>query len=182
MLPYRQSGRWQEVLDTCTWRTWYCISSSLVDGRMCLILVLDILDTEYQAVWSMAGCTWYMYLTYLMLKSSSLVYGRMCLILVLDVLDTEYEPVWSMARWVWYLYLTYLILNMKQSGRWHDVLDIQYQVHQVQVPSKSCHRPDCLIFSIKYVKYKYQTHLAIDQTASYSVSSTSSTSIKHILP
>ena len=57
------------------------------------------------------------------------------------------------------------MLPYKQSDRWQDVLDTQYQVHQVQVPSTSCHRPDCLILSIKYIKYKYQAHLAIDQTA-----------------
>ena len=34
---------------------------------MCLVLVLDVLDTEYQAVWSMAGCAWYLYLMYLVL-------------------------------------------------------------------------------------------------------------------
>jgi len=173
ILSIKQSGRWQESLGTCTWCTWYWVSSSLVNGKKCLILVLDILDTEYQAVWSMSRSAWHLYLMYLILSikqsgqwqevldtctwctwywvSSSLVDGKKCLVIVLDILDNEYQAVWSMARCAWYLYLMYLILSIKQSVRWQDVLDTQYQVYQGPVPSTSCHRPDCLYGRMKEI-------------------------------
>jgi len=139
MLPYKQSGRWQDVLDT-----WYLYLLYLIlsikyikyDGRICLILVLDVLDTEYQvhqARWQDVPDTWYLYL-YLILIIKYIKYikhdGRMCLILVLDILDTEYQV--HQIRWqdvldTWYLYLTYLILSIKYityDGRMCLILDI----------------------------------------------------------